>query len=106
MKAIELTKKNSTLFVETTDFAKSNSVVKISDTYTPPPPPKATVAPLPAEDPAKIIQEMAKKGATFFAGDEKISEKEAIEHVRKVGNMKIEVIDPDSKNPIVKLSGC
>ena len=52
------------------------------------------------------LQEMAKKGATFYSGDEKISDKEAIQLVRKVENMKIEVIDPDSKNPVVKLSGC
>lgn len=106
MRAIELIKKNSTLYVETETFEKSNPVVKILDTYAPPPLTKTSLAPLPAEDPAKIIQEMAKKGATFYSGDEKISDKEAIELIRKVGNMKIEVIDPDSKNPVVKLSGC
>ena len=106
MRAIELMKKNSTLYVETEMFEKSNPIVKILDTYAPPPLTQASLAPLPAEDPAKIIQEMAKKGATFYSGDEKISDKEAIQLVRKVENMKIEVIDPDSKNPVVKLSGC
>lgn len=102
-KAIALIKNNKKLYIETTTFEKSNPIVKISKTNIPPPPPPA---PLPAQDPAKVILEMAKKGATFYVNEKEISSEEAIKMVREIEFMKIEVEDSDSENPIVRLIGC
>lgn len=104
--AVVLIKNNSNLNIQTSIFEKSNPIVNISNTYAPPPLTKNSKAPLPAEDPAKIIKEMAEKGATFYAGAEKIDAEEAIILIRKIGSMKIEVKNPDSEHPIVKLIGC
>jgi hypothetical protein len=123
--AIALLKKNKDLNIETTTFKASNPVVKItkdpiviSDSKTrvikgvndqeaniPPPPPKPT-APLPAPNPLDLIVDMAKKGATFYNGADKISSDKAIEMVKKDYNIMINVENPDSKNPIVRLGGC
>ncbi len=54
--------------------------------------------------PTDYIIEMAKKGATFYFEDKKISSDKALEITKNNKNINIQVINQDSKKPIVKLS--
>ncbi|MEM1258822.1 MAG: M56 family metallopeptidase [Bacteroidota bacterium] len=74
-------------------------VVRNASTSIPlPPPPPTPVTPL------DHVIEMAKKGATFFYEDKKISSDRAIELLKKNKNLNIETIGTNSKNPKVKIS--
>ncbi len=55
-------------------------------------------------NPLDHIIELAKKGATFYYEDDKISSDKAIEIVKKNKSTNIQIRDHDSKNSIVKLS--
>ncbi|GHC47082.1 M56 family metallopeptidase [Ulvibacter litoralis] len=68
----------------------------------PPPPPGA----FPAPDPAGYIIQMAKKGATFYIGNELITTEKAIEVIRENNSFQFEVKNENSKNPIVIFIGC
>lgn len=102
----------SNMFVKKEDIAKLNQIYKYmtpdqrryAEPFPnfPPPPPGA----LPAPDPASYVMEMAKKGATFYLGKEKISADKAIELVRKNNFFQFDVRNANSENPIVILDGC
>ncbi|PHR11273.1 MAG: peptidase M56 [Aequorivita sp.] len=63
----------------------------------------AEAPPAPNADPVEYIKELGKRGATFYIGPHKYSEKEAIKMVEKSTN---EVTIDVSNYPTVQLGGC
>jgi hypothetical protein len=69
----------------------------------PPPPPPAPDAPKP-ENPIDYVVKMAKKGATFYYEDEKVSSDKAIDLMKKNKGLNIQITESNSANPKVQLS--
>lgn len=70
---------------------KSNN----SDVPPPPPPPETPKSPL------DHIVEMAKKNATFYLNDKKISSDEAVKALKKNKSLNVQTIDANTDHPVV-----
>ncbi|MEP6261012.1 MAG: M56 family metallopeptidase [Gillisia sp.] len=63
----------------------------------------AQAPPPPNENPLKYVQELAKRGASFYIGPHKYSQEEVIEMVRKSTN---EITIDVSEYPTIRIGGC